>query len=347
MSPAKTNLHYFVFEVTFRCNRNCIYCYNVWKCPNTKYPTDGELSTEQVRQIILKLKRQTKIRYLAISGGEPLLRDDVPEIIKFCSDNSIEANLLTNGALLTDEICRRCVDAGASIFEVPLLTIDNDTHYQLTGSNDLQQVIQGIKNLKRCNTKLVTTFVATRLNIGQIKQTAETAIALGTDGIMFNRFNPGGEGLNRIKQLMPSLDQIKQALTTLNDLARYYGIDVSASVPIPMCLINAADFPHIHFGYCPSGNKKSYFTIDASGNVRVCNHTPTILGNLLSDDFKTILSHDFVGAFQQSFPHHCRNCRQLTSCWGGCKASAQVCGNALDDLDPFLKLNIEKTRFPV
>lgn len=341
MPDTKVNLSSFVFEITSRCNHNCLYCYNVWKCPNIDYPTSDELSTEQVKQIILKLKCQTRIKYLAISGGEPLLRKDVPEIIKFCSDNLIQANLLTNGSLLSEENCKKCVEADTSIFEVPFISPDRQTHYKLTGTDNLKEIIQGIKNLKWYDTTVIVVFVATKLNIKQIKETAEAAIALGADGIMFNRFNPGGEGIKHIEQLMPALSEIREALTTLDNLAGYYGIQVSVSTPIPKCLVNPKEFKHITFGYCPSGNEKSYFTIDAYANVRPCNHTPKILGNLLEQDFETIVANDFVRKFQESFPNHCKNCKEAMSCWGGCKASAQVCGNGLYDLDPFLKASID------
>lgn len=342
MPTSKVSLSSFVLEVTAECNHNCVYCYNVWKSPNAQYPKGRELSTHQIKQIIRRLKSQTTISHLALSGGEPLLRKDVPQIISFCSDNLIEANLLTNGSLLTDEICKKCIDANTSIFELPLLTVDSHTHYLLTGTDNLRDVLQGIKNLKRYNSTLVVAFVATDLNIRHFKKTAETAIALGADGIMFNRFNPGGRGINHIHRLMPSLHAIREALPILNDLAHYYGIHASASIPIPKCLINPADFRHITFGYCPSGNEKSYFTIDPYGNLRVCNHTPTILGSVLKQDLTTILANDFVAKFRKAIPPYCRNCNQATSCWGGCKASALVCGNSLCDLDPFLKLNLNE-----
>lgn len=340
MFSHKINLTNFVFEITRKCNHNCMYCYNVWKCPNTNYPAGPELSTEQIKSILCKLKSATKIKYLAISGGEPLLRDDTPEIIKFCLKQNIDANLLTNGSLLTPENCKKCVDAKTAIFEVPFLTTDEKTHAQLTGNNDYQEIVRGIKNLKKYKVKLVTVFVATKLNINQIKETVETAIALGTDGIMFNRFNAGGEGINHIAELTPSLESIKKALAILDDLAGYYGVGASVSVPIPRCLINPKEYKHVSFGHCPSGDAKSYYTIDASGNIRICNHTPTIIGNLLNQDFKDIISHPFIKEFQSAYPKYCKNCKELTSCWGGCKASAQVCRGNIKELEPFLSANL-------
>lgn len=340
MFKHKLDLTSFVLEMTPRCNHDCKFCYNVWKCRNLEYPKGQELSTEQIRKVISKLKNETKIKYLALSGGEPLLREDTPDIINFCFYNFIQANLLTNGSLLTEENCRKCHDAHTSIFEVPFLSTDEATHYKLTGQNNLKDIIQGIKNLKKRKTTLIVVFVATRLNIDKIKETLELAIALGTDGIMFNRFNPGGRGLEHIAELMPSLSQIKEALAIVNDLAGYYGVAATASVPIPKCLVNPKDFKHMNFGYCPSGNHKSYFTIDAYGNVRICNHNPEILGNILKQDFKDIYRHSLVTEFQEACPEACKDCKEAKACWGGCKAAAQLCCGGLSDLDPFLKDNL-------
>jgi radical SAM protein with 4Fe4S-binding SPASM domain len=310
--------------------------------PGGKYPEGEELSTEEIKGIILKLKKQTKIRYLAISGGEPLLRKDAAEIISFCSDNQIETNLLTNGSLLSEQTCGKCVQAGTSIFEIPLLTVDEQIHYELTGRDNLNDIIQGIKNLKRHDSKLVVAFVATKLNIKHIKRTVETAVALGADGIMFNRFNVGGEGLLHFEKLVPSFADIKEALTILDELAGYYGVSASVAVPIPKCLLDNRSFKNISFGYCPSGNEKSYFTIDPVGNVRICNHSPTILGNLLEQDFKTITANKFIENFQRALPDYCTDCRVAKSCWGGCKAAAQVFSDNVYDLDPFLRVEINK-----
>lgn len=340
MFDEKIDLSSFVLEVTRECNHKCLYCYNVWKCQNVKYPIEKELTTEQIKDIISRLKKETRIKHLAISGGEPLLRKDTPEIIRFCSENFIRANLITNGSLLSEEKCKECVDAKTSIFEVPLLTLDERIHHRLTGRNDLKEVVGGIKNLKKFNTKLVLVFVATKLNINQIEKTAKTAIALGADGIMFNRFNPGGAGIKNQKELMPSLEEVKKALRILDGLVGYYGVRASASVPIPKCLVNSEDYKNINFGYCPSGNEKSYYTIDPCGNVRICNHTPSILGNLLGQDLGEVLKNPHIKKFQESFPDHCKNCKELKTCWGGCKASAQVCEGSLCGCDPFLKENI-------
>ena len=67
---SKENLFNFVLELTPNCNQECIYCYNVWK--HHKYPK-GKIDLNSWKKIISKLKNETKIKLISISGGEPLL----------------------------------------------------------------------------------------------------------------------------------------------------------------------------------------------------------------------------------------------------------------------------------
>jgi radical SAM protein with 4Fe4S-binding SPASM domain len=157
---------------------------------------------------------------------------------------------------------------------------------------------------------------------------------------MFNRFNVGGAGLAHCSELMPDLGEIKEALTVFNQLAGYYGMKASVAVPLPRCLVNPRDYRYLRFGHCPSGNHKSYFTIDPYGNLRICNHSPSILGSLLQQDVSELVNHPLVAEFQKASPEVCKGCRQLKKCWGGCKAAAQVCEGGFDKLDPLLKENV-------
>lgn len=334
MFRRKIDLSSFVFEVTKKCNHSCRYCYNVWKAPDSAYLCGPELSLLQIKEIIGKLRSETKIRYLALSGGEPLLRDDIIEIIDFCTYLGIKANLLTNGALLTERQCREAIRAGVAIFEVPLVACDPKIHDNLTGADDLAVVIEGMRMIKRQGGTLIIVLVVTKGNIHLFKETLEQAIALDADGIMLNRFNAGGAGIRYRSELMPTMGELREALTIFNELVGYYGIKGAVSVPIPKCLIDPGDFPELRFGHCPSGNQKSYFTIDPYGNVRVCNHSPTIIGNLLEQSFRDILAHPFITAFQRAFPPSCADCSELHNCWGGCKAAAQVCTGDLTQADP-------------
>lgn len=329
----------FIVEVTQRCNNNCMYCYNVWKC-KSDYP-NGEGTTEQIKEIITRIKKETFAELISLSGGEPMMRDDITDIARYLTEMRLYQNLITNGTLLTKDKIEELVDSKVSLFEITLLSSKQELHNKLTRNDSFDKVIDSIVNIKECGGKVAMAFVATKLNIENVKETVELAIAMDVDGIMFNRFNPGGEGLKYIDVLLPSINELENALETLDNIAEEYGIFISSQIPIPPCLIDMNKYSHVHHVFCPSGEKGSYYTVDSIGNVRVCNHTPTILGNIFTQSLREILKSDELRRFQQVLPEFCQKCKYAKKCNGCCKASAEVCYGSIEALDPFVKRNLQ------
>jgi radical SAM protein with 4Fe4S-binding SPASM domain len=141
---------------------------------------------------------------------------------------------------------------------------------------------------------------------------------------------------------MPSVDQVRHALGIAERYAAEYGVGISASVPIPPCLIDPKEFPHVGFGFCPVGTKQAYWTIDPLGNIRPCNHSPTVLGNILDQSFRQIRRSEKLVELMETQPRYCSTCGKRQHCHGGCKAAAQVCYGTLIACDPFLELNSER-----
>ena len=82
------------------------------------------------------------------------------------------------------------------------------------------------------------------------------------------------------------------------------------------------------------------------GNVRPCNHSTTILGNLFEEPFSDLVSPERLCGFTESLPAYCTVCDQRTLCQGGCKAAAQVCYGSLTEMEPFLKSNNDLQSLP-
>jgi radical SAM protein with 4Fe4S-binding SPASM domain len=169
------------------------------------------------------------------------------------------------------------------------------------------------------------------------------AFAFGAQAVMFNRFNPGGRGRMNLEMLLPSTDQVRKALEEVDSAAAEYGLPVSCSIPIQPCLIDTRAFSHIGFAYCAAGSARAYYTLDPIGNVRPCNHTPTILGNLFEESFPVLVDKSRMRDFTRATPAFCSACTRRAECQGGCKAAAQVCYGGLTEEDPFLKNRSERT----
>ena len=109
---------YLLYEVTKRCQNSCVFCYNVWK-ETADYP-QGELSTEDSLRMLDSVFQATGCEFIGLTGGEPLLRDDIFEIASFIASRKVLPVLISNGRLLTRETVARCMDSGVSYFEVSL-----------------------------------------------------------------------------------------------------------------------------------------------------------------------------------------------------------------------------------
>jgi MoaA/NifB/PqqE/SkfB family radical SAM enzyme len=173
-----------------------------------------------------------------------------------------------------------------SLFELPLLSSDRAVHDRMSGAKGaFDAVTMAMAELKAAGQRVVAVFVATKLNIHTWRETAELAVALGLDGIMFNRFNPGGRGLANLQMLQAGPVEISAALDTAEAVSEQYGIPITCSIPMPPCIFDRGRYRKLTFGFCPAGTERAYYALDPLGNVRPCNHSPTILGNIRDRGF--------------------------------------------------------------
>jgi cyclic pyranopterin phosphate synthase len=123
-------------SLTPKCNLSCIYCHK----EGEESPKD-QLSVEEIAEI-LRVAAKFEIRSVKFTGGEPLLRRDLLEIIRSVPD-TMEASLTTNGTLLAD-LAFRLKEAGLRRVNVSLDSLDSETYKKITGIDRLADVLDGI-----------------------------------------------------------------------------------------------------------------------------------------------------------------------------------------------------------
>ncbi|MHC4664114.1 MAG: radical SAM protein [Planctomycetota bacterium] len=324
-----------IFEVTQNCNHACLHCYNVWK--NEKPYPSGELGTEDTLAMLEKLLGETGARHVTLTGGEPLLRKDVFEIVDYLRERGRVVNLITNGTLLDESAVKKLGPDKISIYELPLLSVEREIHDRMSGlEGAFDRVTMACAELKAAGAGLCLVFVATKLNIETWAETAELAFALGADAIMFNRFNPGGEGFRNFEMLQPSIEQLSKALDVAEKFTIEYEIPMSCSITMPPCLFDLAKYEKLNFGYCAAGTERAYYTLDPVGNIRACNHSATILGNIRERGFWEIAGSEAMKEFAAACPEFCSGCDMAQTCLGCCKAAGEVCIGSVHELDPFV-----------
>ncbi|MFH2103469.1 MAG: radical SAM protein [Chloroflexota bacterium] len=340
---SRPQLQSLIFEVTQRCNHTCRHCYNVWQgdapADQTPYPR-GELDSARTIELLVKALDETTCNHVTLTGGEPLLRPDLPALLDFLKGRNIHTTIISNGRLLDESSVASLLDRGAGLFELPLLSHQAEVHDHLSGAPGAwDAVLAAMANIRLHRGQFVAAFVATRHNIEHLYETMKLAFGFGARALMFNRFNPGGRGRDHLEELLPSVGQVRQALAIAESASTEFGLPVACSIPIQPCLIDTAAFPHLGFGTCAAGTNRAYYTLDPLGNLRPCNHSTTILGNLFEESFAELIAPGRMAEFTSAIPAICTDCAHRKDCQGGCKASAQVCYGSLEAEEPFLRMN--------
>lgn len=331
-------LNSFIAEVTTACNHRCLHCYNVWE-GDRPYPR-GELSTADTQAMYGKMLDETGAKLVTLTGGEPLLRADLPELVACLAAREVKVNIITNGALLDDAKLDALAGPAIGFWELPLLSARRAIHDELSGApGAFDKTTLALAKLKARKQRVVAVFVATQLNLPTLRDTIGLAIALGADGMMFNRFNPGGRGGRNFDRLSASVAELQAALDVAEELSEQYQFPISCSIPMPPCVFTTAQYKKLTFGFCSAGTDRAYYTLDPLGNVRPCNHSPRIIGNIRGEKFAAMVKSETMRDFLAALPDYCRDCEHVAECRGCCKAAGESCHGDARALDPFIAAN--------
>jgi radical SAM protein with 4Fe4S-binding SPASM domain len=331
----------FVLELTQRCNNRCGYCYNAWRAPDLEYPKAGarEMTIVQIEQAILKLRSEFQVDVIALSGGEPTLRPDFTEIVRLIHSLGIKTQIITNGTNLSESLVE--ATAEGSIYQVSLLSWKPETHDRLTGHRGAwDAVIDGMQNVHLAGGHLIAVFVATRENYTDLGPTVHLAMMLGAASLLYNRINIGGANLGQPERLSMTPAMVEDNLRVLDDIAAATGFPISTGVVIEPCMVDVSRYSHIRHGWCSLAGEHANPIIDPAGNIRICEHSPTILGHIMHDSIRDILtSHPYVNAFRTTWPAECADCENplRSICQGGCRAAAEQAYGTLTRADPFVR----------
>ncbi len=343
--PPYFRLASVLYEVTPRCNLSCEHCYNVWK--GGEAGAGSELETERALRLIAKVVKESRCEQLTLTGGEPCLREDLETLVAFAKTRVRHVILISNGTLLDETRVSSLLKAGVDFFELPLHAGDPAIHDRMLGCpGSFYRITRAAANIRRHGGQVAFVFVGRRANIDQWEAALDLGVALGARSFLFNRWNAGGNCRERPEELMPTVAQIQSSLEVAEKGVRRYGVVVSASIPLPPCLLDTTPYPGVNFGFCSAGGKQAYFTVDPMGFVRPCNHTPTVLGNLFDTSFSRLARSKSLKAFVAARPAFCAGCAMEFTCLGGCKAAAEVCYGDLRACEPFLAMNLDKVRRP-
>ena len=327
-----------VFELTQACNQRCRFCYNYWRDGSTPLPPpDPKLC----RRTLKRLLSQASVGTISFSGGEPTLMPGYLDLALMCRFKGTGVNILTNGTRLTENDILNIKELGLGAIQVPLLSADSDVHEYLTSlPGSWETAVNALRTVARLIPgRAYAVLVVTKVNAPGIPATLELLNSLGVTGVMVNRFNLGGLGLKNREELVLSLEELHKAFADVDAFAAAHpGMRFTSGVCTPICLVNPAKYRHIQFTYCSTDFNRRPVAIDFKGDVRFCNHSPKILGNIWQRHISDILADPSATEYYNAIPDHCRTCPHLHPCNGGCRAASEQVFGTFAAPDPLLEL---------
>jgi radical SAM protein with 4Fe4S-binding SPASM domain len=336
MISKKVQLSSVVFEITQSCNLHCMYCYNYWKKENTEAKNTKETSFRENKQLLKKLLKDAHIEQISFSGGEPFLAERLEETVLFLRLKGIGVNIITNGNTASKEAYRRLNNLGINHFILPLHSALASEHNEMSGNTDAhKKSVESIKYLLEIQANVVPVIVITKINSESIEDTIRFIHQMGIKRIMLNRYNIGGEGIAKQKSILCENKDLQSCFAIANHLSSQLKLDISSNVCTPHCVLNPRNYPNISFSHCSDKAERRPLTIDNQGNIRFCNHSPEIMGNIFRENISTIIHNNSISWFKD-IPSFCKDCEKYPICLGGCRAASLQYYGDYKKVDPIV-----------
>jgi len=203
-----------VWNVTRRCNLKCVHCYAHAK--NIAF--DNELSTSEGKILIDDLA-EFGVPVILFSGGEPLVRKDLPELADYAVKKGMRAVISTNGTLITPQIARTLKDIGLSYVGISLDGMEeiNDRFRGVKGAFRL--ALKGIENCKKAGIKVGLRFTINKSNTGQISEIFKLLEEMDIPRVCFYHLVYAGRGSELVKEDL-SHEESRKAVDLIMDLTK-------------------------------------------------------------------------------------------------------------------------------
>ena len=321
-------------EITYRCPLHCPYCSNPTQARN-----DHELTTNEWTRVIREAAALGVLQ-IGFSGGEPLARRDLSDLVRAAREANLYTNLITSGISLDDDRVRALRDAGLDSVQLSFQSDETDLADEIAGTRAHQHKLDAAAKIRAAGIPLSLNFVIHRRNIDRLPQMIEVAESLQAERVeLANVQFYGWAFLNRAA-LLPTREQVVRARAIATAAkARLAGkIDIFYVLP---------DYYETRPKPCLNGWGRRYLTVNPVGNVLPC---PTASSAIPDLRFENVRENalDWIWRESESFnrfrgtewmPEPCQSCPQKEIDFGGCRCQAALLTGNAANTDPVCDLS--------
>jgi pyrroloquinoline quinone biosynthesis protein E len=348
-------------EITYRCPLHCPYCSNPVAASLREAPrrppsfaeasagrqtdgySNGELTTEEWKRVISEAAALGVLQ-IGFSGGEPLARRDLAELIRGAREANLYTNLITSGIGLDDDRVLALRDAGLDSIQLSFQSDESTLADEIAGAHAHGRKLDVAAKIRATGIPLSLNFVIHRRNIDRLPQMIELAEALGAERVELANVQFYGWAFHSRAALLPTREQVERALDiAIAAKARLAGrIEMFYVLP---------DYYQTRPKPCLNGWGRRYLTVNPIGDVLPC---PTASSAIPDLRFENVRTRDLNWIWRESesfsrfrgtewMPEPCRSCPQNEIDFGGCRCQAALLTGNAAATDPVCEFSPNRT----
>ncbi|MBB6676036.1 pyrroloquinoline quinone biosynthesis protein PqqE [Cohnella lubricantis] len=326
-------------ELTHRCPLHCAYCSN----PLELQKRENELGTADWLRV-LDEAAELGVAHVHFTGGEPLLRQDLEQLVRRARELGLFVNMITSGVGLTRERVRRLAEAGVDSMQLSVQASDGELSDRIAGIKSHELKRRAAEWIKAEGIPLQANAVLHRHNLHQVEEIIDLCVSWGAERLELANVQYYGWAFANREYLLPSLEQLQAAEAAyMRSKARLGGVieliwivpDYYAEYPKP----------------CMGGWASISFTVTPDGRALPC----TAAAGIETLRFDSVKERSLGWIWQESeaftafrgedwMPEPCRSCDRRHQDFGGCRCQAYLLTGDARNADPVCALSPDHWR---
>jgi len=346
------------FEVTSLCQANCVFCEQPKRRTSAKLLKSRDLNTDEALDV-LRNCRTFGVRSIFLTGGEPLMREDLEDLVDFCVNTGMDPIVSTNGILLTEERAAALYEVGLRSIQIGLHGDSPITHDVITKvPGGFAKTLEGLTNAAERFGRIDVNCVAIKSNFRRIPALYDMLVKMGVEGAL-QVLRPMCSSEHMLAETMTpeEYEELESNLLPLEK--KGFKIDSIGHLPGAPKLSEFEKKQLVpHFGMIPHPDMTCYgcktmIAILSDGTAVPCVTLRAVsLGNLLNEPLEKIWNGDVAKQVSELTPDKyqgvCGTCEKKWTCYS-CRGVAFALTNnvygddiSCEKLNPHRKHNAPK-----
>jgi pyrroloquinoline quinone biosynthesis protein E len=326
MSPNPLAL---IAEITHRCPLHCVYCSNPLQMAGAKV----ELTTEDWGRVFLQAAKMG-VLHVHLTGGEPLARTDLGELIAAAHAAGLYTNLITSGIGLGEERLASLIAAGLDHIQISFQDSRADAANWIAGARAHAHKVELARSVRKHRVAFTVNLVVHRQNLDHLEEMIVFLERLQPDRMEIAHAQYYGWALHNRAALIPTRAQLEKAVQVVAAAEKRLAGKIRIESVVP-------DYYARYPKACMGGWGRQLMLIDPAGKALPC-HAAGVIPGL---EFENVRDRSLEWIWRESpsfqrfrgegwMPEPCRSCERRTEDFGGCRCQALLLTGVATTTDP-------------